>query len=394
MKPTQPGPGQTQSAPPAAAGRTAPPPAAVRPAPSQPGAAPGFAAAAPVPAQTRSARPPGDEPLAIEPVAAANNDPSFSVEWRPVQLGAQRTLGCIVRAPAGYSLSVVIEQGAYRKTLSGTESVTLTAIPVAGAGTEGSMTVSDETGSPVAQFGPAPGSPPGLSQAPASSRTARSARPAQVAKTAKAAQTAKQIAKTAGPAGAAATTFFGQAAQGSRFAFILDMSGSMAGARWAACQRELTGALQALSGQAEFFVVLFSDRLLEPPGQLDWTMAHPDVIAAVIAWMQAVSPGGGTMPAPAFERVFALRTRPDALYFMTDGEFHDCTAADIARLNGSGATSGLGALARGLGRKLFGKSDPPPTVINTIALDDASAASTLQQIAADAGGEYAHVTSA
>jgi hypothetical protein len=383
MKPTQPPPGQTQSA---------PPPGAVRPAPNQPAAAPGIAQAnaAAVPVQPRTARAPGDEPLCIEPVAAANNDASFRVEWRPVQLGAQRSQGCVVSAPAGRSLSVLIEQGAYRKTLSGTDSVALTAIPVAGSGTEGTLTVRDETGTPVAQFGWL-WQPPGARKRPQVRELPQQRAPAQLAKTA---QTAKQAAKSTRPAGAVATTFFGQAAQGSRFAFILDMSLSMEGARWAACQRELTAALQALSGQAEFFVVLFSDHLLEPPGQLDWTMAHPDVITAVIAWMQAVAPGGGTMPGPAFERVFALGARPDALYFMTDGEFYDCTAADIARLNGSGTSSKLGALARGLGRTLFGKSDPPATVINTIALDDAGAAPTLRQIAKDAGGKYAHVSSA
>jgi hypothetical protein len=390
MKPTQPPPGQSPSA---------PPPGAVPPAPALPAAAPGIAPAraparapasvAPAPVQTRTARPPGDEPLAIEPIGAVNNDASFGVEWRPVQLGAQRTLGCVVSAPAGHSLSVVIEQGAYRKTLSGTDSVALNAIPVAGSGTEGTLTVRDDTGTAVAQFSWL-WQPPGSRKRPQVRELPQQRAPAQLARTT---QTAKQAAKSASPAGIAATTFFGQAAHGSRFAFILDMSGSMEGARWAACQRELTGALQALSGQAEFFVVLFSDHLQEPPGQLDWTMAHPDVITAVIAWMQAVTPGGGTLPAPAFQRVFALAARPDALYFMTDGEFNDCTAADIARLNGSGTSSKLGALARGLGRTLFGKSDPPATVINTIALDDASAASTLRQIAQDAGGEYAHVSS-
>ena len=168
----------------------------------------------------------------------------------------------------------------------------------------------------------------------------------------------------------------------------------MQGRRWATCQRELSGALQALSGQAEFFVVLFSDHLEEPPGQLDWTMAHPEVIAAVIEWMGHVQPKGATMPAPAFERVFRLSARPDALYFMTDGEFSDCTPADVARLNGSGTASRLGALAMGFGRALFGKgSVQPATVINTIALDDSGGGAVLQQIAEQSGGQFDHKSS-
>jgi hypothetical protein len=246
--------------------------------------------------------------------------------------------------------------------------------------------VCDEAGAVVARFGWL-WQPPGARKRPQVPDVQQQRAPAQLAKT-------SQAAKRGTAAGGVATTFFGQAAQGTRFAFILDMSGSMGGARWAACRRELTHALQALSGQAEFFVVLFSDHLLEPPGQLDWTMAHPDVISAVIAWMEAIAPTGGTMPGPAFERVFALSARPDALYFMTDGEFNDCTAAEVARLNGSGTSSTLGAMARGWARSLFGRStEQPATVINTVALDDASGASTLRQIAKDAGGEYAHVSS-
>jgi hypothetical protein len=99
------------------------------------------------------------------------------------------------------------------------------------------------------------------------------------------------------------------------------------------------------------------------------------------------------MPAPAFERVFGLSARPEALYFMTDGIFNDCSPADIARLNDSGTSSKLGALAAGLGRSLFGKGKQPSAVIHTISLDEDGGADALKQIAQDSGGEYAHVLS-
>lgn len=391
MKPVQPPPGQTQSAVRAAA---------VQPAPPQPNGAPassprGIVAAPQSQPQgpqalSQAARALSDQPLCIEPIGADNNDASLSVAWHPVQLGAQRSLGCVVRAPAGRAVSVLVEQGAYRKKLSGTEFVELTAIPVAAAGTEGSLTVCDEAGAAIAQFGWV-WQPPGAAQRPQvpslkNPELRKQSAPAQHVKGTQATRTAA--------AGAVTTTFFSQAAQGQRFAFILDMSGSMAGPRWAACLRELTGALQALSGQAEFFVLLFSDHLQQPPGQLDWTMAHPDVVKAVIEWMGEIQPVGGTMPGPAFERVFALSTRPDALYFMTDGIFEDCTPADVARLNGSGTASKLGALMLGMGRSLFGKGrDQPATVIHTIALDEAGSAAVLKQIAKDSGGQYGYVSS-
>jgi len=203
-----------------------------------------------------------DQPLGIDPVAAAGSDPSLRVEWRPVQLGTQRSLGCSIGTASEQAMTVVVEQRAYRKTLSGNGSVDLTAIPVAPAGTAGTLTVSDASGATIAQYGWI-WQPPGAKTRPALQALQTKSATALQPKNAAAPQTplaekAKSAQRSA--TGAAATTFFGQVAQGQRFAFILDMSGSMTGARWAACQRELAAALRALSGQAEFFVVLFSER--------------------------------------------------------------------------------------------------------------------------------------
>jgi hypothetical protein len=301
----------------------------------------------------------------------------------------QHSQGCTIASSAGHALSALIEQGAYRKTLTGTGSIEVMAIPIAAEGVEGRLTIRDEDSGVAAQYAwlwQPPGGrkrPQNFTLQPAAAATRQSAK----AKTAAAAQ------GTAAASGAT-TSFFGQSAQGHRIAFILDMSGSMAGQRWAACRQQLIIALQALRGQGEFFLVLFSDHLVEPPHQLDWTLADAAVIDAVIDWMGAVVPVGGTMPKPAFERVFALSTPPDSVYFMTDGQFNDCTPADIARLNGTGTASRFSALALGLGRSLLGKpKEHTGAVINTIALDDAGGAGVLQAIAEASGGQYTHASS-
>ena len=42
-------------------------------------------------------------------------------------------------------------------------------------------------------------------------------------------------------------TFFGVPSLAQRFAFVLDMSGSMVVGRWSACVRQLAGALEGLT---------------------------------------------------------------------------------------------------------------------------------------------------
>jgi len=49
--------------------------------------------------------------------------------------------------------------------------------------------------------------------------------------------------------------------------------------------------------------------------------------------INAINAGGGTQPLPAFQEVFNVRPRPDAIYFMTDGEFNAEVASEIIRLN-------------------------------------------------------------
>lgn len=182
----------------------------------------------------------------------------------------------------------------------------------------------------------------------------------------------------------ASTSFFGRTSQGRRFAFILDMSGSMQGQRWARCTRELGAALAALPPTAEFVLVLFSQGLLEPPGGGGWTPALPERVATTLAWVDTVQPAGGTYPQPAFKRVFSLGARPDVVYFLTDGELSGFTPRDCARMR---------RRKGGLLHWLFSKPDPDAreTVINTVALGNDIDSAALQSMAAEAGGAFVQV---
>jgi hypothetical protein len=308
-------------------------------------------------------------------------------EWRAVELGGNRSFGCTVSSAAGHPVSVKIEQLSYQKSLHEDGAITIAVIPAGAAGTPGKLAARDETTGATAEF-TWQWQPLGKTRSGSAlaAKLLKKAAPA----TTRASRKAQSVAKK--KAGAATTAFFGQQASGRRFAFILDMSGSMAGPRWVTCTRELFASLQVLTSQAEFFVVLFSSGVAEPPGQSGWMDASADNIASVVNWISSIHPDGGTYPKPAFERVFSLGGKPDAVYFLTDGELYDFNASDCARLRDGGSTSLWGSLAKFF--SFSGRDDENTgTVINTISLDDRSSSQALETMAEESGGQYVHISS-
>ena len=114
--------------------------------------------------------------------------------------------------------------------------------------------------------------------------------------------------------------FFGIEAQGSRFAYVVDVSGSMDGARQEALKVALISSIEALSDDARFSIILFSDRATSLTGD-GWIKSGDAARATARQRISAISVGGGTNPVPALDIIRTLRPMPDALYFMTDGEF-------------------------------------------------------------------------
>jgi hypothetical protein len=397
--------------PPSLPQRAAPPPAQQRPAAAPASAsaraasrvASGTPQAAAVPAT--SAAGPSPQNLGMDPVATDGSDPRLGFEWRSRAIGSNHTWGCIVSAGEGEAVSVRVSQLPYDRTLRGVGSVEVVAIPVASVGTAGSLTARIEATGAIAQFNwmwrpfeprhaaarvktvPSGAAPAQPSLGVAAARAAQQAAAGRVA-------TAVQT-----PPGAAAgqRAFFGMPAVGRKIAFVLDMSFSMSGARWQKCTQEFAGILSGLDRDCEFFVVLFSDRLAEPPGQAGWTPWDPQRSADVIGWIADFSPMGGTYPRPAFQRLYSMPASPTTVYFLTDGQFIDFTAQDYARIQSSGGSSGDEGLFNKLRDLVFGPREKPPSdkpVVNAITLDDAASAPVMQQLAADSGGQYVHATSA
>lgn len=179
----------------------------------------------------------------------------------------------------------------------------------------------------------------------------------------------------AGGAGGGAASFFGVEARGTRFAYIVDISGSMdlgvgAGVlkRIDILKAELGKSVAALLENAHFFVALFSSDSKPLGGRMEWVAAND----AGKAWGRKTVPlivaEGETRPVSAFQMVVGLRPKPDAIYFMTDGEFDKDYAAQIARLN---------SVYR--------------IPIHCITFVSSEGEEVMKKIAADSGGTYTHV---
>ena len=170
--------------------------------------------------------------------------------------------------------------------------------------------------------------------------------------------------------GGAGTTFFGVSSRGTRFAYIVDISGSMGQKRKLdVCMRELARSIQTLPDFAYFYIVLYSSTTEVPPVQRGWTRASRTTIGRVIRWFNEVDPHGGTRPVPAFQQVFALPVRADVVFFLTDGLIPPNTDDEVTELNRRGKR----------------------VVVNTIAFGDPTSQEMLKEMARSSGGVYRFV---
>lgn len=172
--------------------------------------------------------------------------------------------------------------------------------------------------------------------------------------------------------------FLGLTASGTRFAFILDISGSMdAGVGFGTAKRidglkaELGKSLEGLQPNACFFVALFSSNAVPMGGRTEWVGATDAGKAWARRTVPLIAADGATEPMPAFKMVFTLRPKPDAIYFLTDGEFNPEYANQIARLNAEYRIP-----------------------IHCITFFSRDGEATMRRIAEESGGSFAHVSGA
>jgi hypothetical protein len=177
-----------------------------------------------------------------------------------------------------------------------------------------------------------------------------------------------------GGGGGGAASFFGVEARGTRFAYIVDVSGSMAPppgeqtGRINVLRTELFKSLNALAENAAYLVMLYNDRTSPLGGEVRWTEASDVAKRHSREQIDQIEASGGTQPVEAFTLVFKMRPKPDAIYFMTDGEFPEVYREQIRMLNG-----------------VF------RVPIHCIVFGTEGAITTMKGIAADSGGTYTFV---
>jgi uncharacterized protein with von Willebrand factor type A (vWA) domain len=132
----------------------------------------------------------------------------------------------------------------------------------------------------------------------------------------------------------AAGEFFGSKAGGNRFVYVVDCSGSMAGEPLARARQEVLDSVELLDVKQSFFVVFFSSRA--------YPQFYPDVGSKLLPatpknrrrlrdWVAKVEPLGGTEPLEAL--LLALKLEPDAVFFLTDGQFASHVADEVRQQN-------------------------------------------------------------
>lgn len=132
-----------------------------------------------------------------------------------------------------------------------------------------------------------------------------------------------------GGGGGGGASFFGVEATGNRFAYIVDVSASMDEFRMNALRRELHKSVEGLLETSEFMIVKYSTESRVIGEVNGWQEASPNVKRKTKSAIDALVPEENTLPVPGFTLVFSHRPRPDAIYFMTDGDFSDADADAI-----------------------------------------------------------------
>ena len=172
-----------------------------------------------------------------------------------------------------------------------------------------------------------------------------------------------------GPDPGLGAAFFGSQGAGKTFVYIVDMSGSMFGARFERARKELISSIAKLKPEQQFYVFFFSDQtfpLFYPKpakGLLPATKSNRD---KATRWIRAREPGGLTNPIASLRESLAMK--PDVIFLLTDGEVDDpANLRELILKNNKGST------------------------IHTIAFENEDGAVTLESIAKENKGSFRFV---
>ena len=175
-----------------------------------------------------------------------------------------------------------------------------------------------------------------------------------------------------GSTGQAATEFFGIGGYGQTFVYVVDASDSMnERGKFDRARYELLQSIEQLASDQRYFIVFYNDGAY-PMDADEPVLATEDELARTVRWVEYTEANGGTNPLPAL--LFALSLRPDAIYFLSDGQFDPYTIQAIRASNRA--------------NKRFSRREIP---IHSISFIDRMTIGLMKSIARNSGGEHRFV---
>jgi hypothetical protein len=172
------------------------------------------------------------------------------------------------------------------------------------------------------------------------------------------------------------TSLFGIRAEGSKFVYVLDRSGSMGGSgakALAAAKTELLASIQKLDRVHQFQIIFYNERPrnFNPTGQAGRLAFGTDQNKSSAArFIDTINAEGGTDHEEAL--VLATRLRPDVIFLLTDADDPKLNARQLERIDRMGAG----------------------VIINTIEFGTGpqrEAENFLVKLARQSGGQHAYV---
>ena len=155
------------------------------------------------------------------------------------------------------------------------------------------------------------------------------------------------------PGEKAQVSLFGVKAEGSKFVYVLDRSGSTDGKLLDAAKAEIIASIEKIDDVHQFQLIVYNERptVFNPAGsggQLAFgTEANR---AEVRKFLSTISGDGGTDHAAALST--AIRMHPDVIFLLSDGDEPKLTARELERIDRIGAGIIINTIQFGEGRKL------------------------------------------
>lgn len=147
-------------------------------------------------------------------------------------------------------------------------------------------------------------------------------------------------ARMGGPGGSGQTTFMDIAGVGKTFVYVIDTSSSMHGSRLKIAQGQLKASLRLLQPNQKFAVIFYNEyrERLKLRRQPEQSMYFATELNKQLASQEVdrITSDRGTDHKPAM--IEALSLKPDVVFFLTDGDEPELSAADlkeIARFTGN-----------------------------------------------------------